>query len=272
MDTGTDQVDLIVEGEAGGNSEAVPVKLVRPDGLEDVLGALSATQRAWAEAHGFDGSEGKHLMVPDDDGAIACALFGLGAADSSRANPFAAGKLPTLLPAGTYRYEDTEEDLRIATLAWVLGAYSFDQYRKKPRAARSLLVPESAETEEIRCIADGVYLTRDLVNTPANDMGPDELEAAVRRLAGVHKAKVQVIKGEALLTKNFPMIHAVGRASDRVPRLIDMTWGRARDPRITLVGKGVCFDTGGLNIKPGNSMALMKKDMGGLPMFWASPQ
>ena len=201
--------------------------------------------------------------MPGDDGAIACVLFGLGAADTVRGNPLVAGKLPTVLPAGTYRYEYADEDLKTATLAWLLGAYSFDQYRTKPRATRSLVAADTAENADIRRIAEGVYLARDLVNTPSNDMGPDELEAVVRRLARANKAKVQVTKGEGLLTKNFPMIHAVGRASDRVPRLIDMTWGRAGDPRITLVGKGVCFDTGGLNIKPGNSMALMKKDMGG---------
>lgn len=256
-------MNLITEDETSDNSEAVPVMLVRPEGLSEALSKLSDVQRSWAEANSFDGSEGKYLLVPGDDGAIANVLFGLGAADTGSANPLAAGTLPTVLPAGTYRYENTAEDLGTATLAWLLGAYSFDHYRKKARTSRALVVPDLAGYAHTRRIAKGVYLARDLINTPANDMGPDELEAAARGLARAHKAKVQIVKGDALLSKNFPMIHAVGRASDRAPRLIDLTWGRAADPLITLVGKGVCFDTGGLNIKPGNSMALMKKDMGG---------
>ena len=126
-----------------------------------------------------------------------------------------------------------------------------------------LASPAGIDAKWVRRIADGVFLARDLVNTPTNDMGPDELELAVRRLAKAHKAKVSVIAGDDLIARNFPMIHAVGRASDKAPRLIDMVWGKKDAPKVTLVGKGVCFDTGGLNIKPGASMGLMKKDMGG---------
>ncbi len=244
-------------------SDVVGIRFVRPETLEDSLSRLNPVQRAWAEANGFDASAGKIQTIPDDNGRLACVLFGIGRASSTHADRLAAGKLPTVLPEGAYEFSDTIEDPETATLAWHLGAYRYDRYRQKKQSERVLRIPEGVDGAHIGRIKDGVYLARDLVNTPSNDMGPDELEKAARKLAQANKAKVQVIKGDALLTKNFPMIHAVGRASTRAPRLIDMTWGRNGDPRVTLVGKGVCFDTGGLNIKPGGSMALMKKDMGG---------
>ncbi|MGY9052095.1 MAG: leucyl aminopeptidase family protein, partial [Rhodobacterales bacterium] len=150
-----------------------------------------------------------------------------------------------------------------AHLAWVLAAYTFDRYKKKPGSLAILKASESIDTKRILIEAEGDFLTRDLINTPSNDMGPDALEDAFCKIAKKHKAKVTVIKGDDLLKNNFPMIHAVGRASDQAPRLLDMRWGKKSDPKVTLVGKGVCFDTGGLNIKPTASMGLMKKDMGG---------
>jgi leucyl aminopeptidase len=145
----------------------------------------------------------------------------------------------------------------------MLGGYAFTRYGKKPGRAIGLAAPEGADIAAVRRGADAVFLVRDLVNTPTNDMGPDDLEQAVRTLAARHKATVSVIVGDDLLSRNFPMIHAVGRASAVAPRLIDMAWGRKAAPKVTLVGKGVCFDTGGLDIKPSSGMLLMKKDMGG---------
>ncbi len=243
--------------------EAVEISFVRPETLEDVLSRLESSQRHWAEANGFDASAGKIQAIPDDLGRLARVLFGIGRASSNHNDPLLAGKLPTVLPEGTYELSGEVGNPEMVALAWHLGAYRFDRYRQRKHVARELSVPDGVDGSRVELIRDGVYLARDLVNTPSNDMGPDELEAAARKLARANKAKIQVIKGDALLAKNFPMIHAVGRASVRVPRLIDMTWGRNGDPRVTLVGKGVCFDTGGLNIKPGGSMALMKKDMGG---------
>jgi len=147
-------------------------------------------------------------------------------------------------------------------LAWLLSGYDFDKYVKKSQPAVHLIAPEGVDVARLEAIAAGEALTRDLINTPSNDMGPAELEQAARDLAQAHGAEISVTVGEALLTQNFPMIHAVGRASPRAPALIDMRWGEA-GPTLTLVGKGVCFDTGGLNLKPGSSMGLMKKDMGG---------
>ena len=145
----------------------------------------------------------------------------------------------------------------------MLGNYAFTRYGKKPGRALRLLAPDGADTARVRRIAEAVCLTRDLINTPTNDMGPAALETAVRRLGAAHGAAVTSIAGDELLAKNFPMIHAVGRASSDAPRLIDLRWGPSDAPKVTLVGKGVCFDTGGLDIKPASSMLLMKKDMGG---------
>jgi len=148
------------------------------------------------------------------------------------------------------------------TLGWLLTGYVFDRYRDQTAPAARLVAPEGVDAAKIEILAEGEALTRDLINTPASDMGPDNLEEAARLLAEAHGAEIEVTTGDDLLDKNLPMIHTVGRAADRAPRLIDMRWG-STGPRLTLVGKGVCFDTGGLNLKPGASMGLMKKDMGG---------
>ena len=147
-------------------------------------------------------------------------------------------------------------------LGWLLGGYSFDRYRDQKKTHPMLIAPDGIDAARVEALAAGEALTRDLINTPASDMGPDALEQAAFDLARAFDAQMAVVKGDALLEKNFPMIHAVGRASATPPRLIEMAWGTS-GPQLVLVGKGVCFDTGGLNIKPGASMGLMKKDMGG---------
>jgi len=147
-------------------------------------------------------------------------------------------------------------------LGWLLQSYRFDRYKSHGAMKAALVAPTGVDARRIEVTAEGEKLARDLINTPSSDMGPDALEAAARDLAGQHGASIAVTHGDELLDKNFPMIHAVGRASDEAPRLLDMSWG-SNGPKLTLVGKGVCFDTGGLNIKPGSSMGLMKKDMGG---------
>ena len=170
-----------------------------------------------------------------------------------------------MLPAGAWRFANAPHDARLAALAIALGSYRFTRYRKGAAPDLQLVLPERADGEDLTRIIEGVTLARDLVNTPANDLGPAELEQAVRDLGRRHRAKVSSVVGPALLRKNFPLIHAVGRAAvpARAPRLIELRWGRARDPKVTLVGKGVCFDTGGLDLKPESAMLLMKKDMGG---------
>ncbi|MER8432374.1 leucyl aminopeptidase family protein [Mesorhizobium caraganae] len=236
---------------------ALPVHLVARDGLE-ALG-LSPATITWAAANGFSGEAGRTLAVPDEDGALAGALFGIGEGEGA----LAIGALARALPEGDWHLASAYAEPELSAIALVLGGYVFTRYGKKPGKALRFAMPSGADAGRVRRIADGVFLTRDLVNTPTSDMGPDELEKAVRALAATHKAEVSVIKGDDLLKQNFPMIHAVGRASVGAPRLIDMIWGRADAPKVTLVGKGVCFDTGGLDIKPSSGMLLMKKDMGG---------
>ncbi|HEX9323577.1 MAG TPA: leucyl aminopeptidase family protein, partial [Xanthobacteraceae bacterium] len=168
-----------------------------------------------------------------------------------------------LLPAGTYRFGNAPPDGRLAALAFALGSYRFARYRKEPAKEIRLELPEGVDGSDLSRIVEAVALARDLVNTPANDLGPAELETAARALAERHGASVRAIVGEALLAENFPLIHAVGRASCHAPRLIDVAWGDAAAPKVTVIGKGVTFDTGGLDIKPESAMLIMKKDMGG---------
>ncbi|RUY52869.1 leucyl aminopeptidase family protein, partial [Mesorhizobium sp. M7A.F.Ca.CA.001.12.1.1] len=167
------------------------------------------------------------------------------------------------LPEGDWHFASAPAEPDLAATALLLGGYVFTRYGKKPGKALRFGLPAGVDGGRVGRIADGVFLTRDLVNTPTSDMGPEDLEQAVRTLAARHKAEVSVVKGDDLLDRNFPMIHAVGRASAGAPRLIDMRWGQQGAPKVTLVGKGVCFDTGGLDIKPSSGMLLMKKDMGG---------
>ncbi|PTE07203.1 leucyl aminopeptidase family protein [Mesorhizobium helmanticense] len=234
---------------------ALPVHLVARDGLETA--SLAPSSIAWARANGFSGEAGRTLIVPGEGGALAGALFGTG--DGA----LAIGALARALPEGDWHFASALAEPELAAIALLLGGYVFTRYGKKPGKTLRFALSRDADAARIRRIADGVFLTRDLVNTPTSDMGPDQLEAAVRTLAAAHKAEVSVTRGDDLLTQNFPMIHAVGRASADAPRLIDMNWGPKNAPKVTLVGKGVCFDTGGLDIKPSSGMLLMKKDMGG---------
>jgi leucyl aminopeptidase len=241
----------------------VPVRFVTPATWADIRGGLDAPARAFADAAGFEPRAGRHLLLPGPDGGLAGVLFGLDADDHPARDPFLAGRLPGLLPKGTYRFVDSPGDGRLAALAFALGSYQFARYRKPDAKEVRLEIPGGVDGEDLTRVIEGVFLARDLINTPANDMGPAELEAAARRLAEQHGARIQSVVGDDLLAKNFPLVHAVGRAAKGAPRLIDLTWGDEAAPRVTLVGKGVCFDTGGLDIKPDSAMLLMKKDMGG---------
>jgi leucyl aminopeptidase len=173
------------------------------------------------------------------------------------------GKLAGLLPPGTYRFANSPPDASLAALAFLTALYRFTRYRENSKAQPRLVVPAGVDGARIERIAHAVAFGRDLVNLPANDLGPDALEAAALRLAEEFAAKAEAIRGDDLIARNLPLIHAVGRASGQEPRLVDFTWGREDAPKVTLVGKGVTFDTGGLDIKPASGMELMKKDMGG---------
>jgi leucyl aminopeptidase len=249
---------------APANTEAWPIYVLGTDDVALWAGQQSDRIRTWVEASGFKGAIGSALMIPDDLGHPEAALVGYGTPAGRKRDRFAlSAAMPKLAP-GTYRIACGIDDdqLEQEALGWLLASYSFDRYRENTADCATLVTPKGVDGDRVNIMAEAEFLTRDLINTPASDMGPAELETAARDLARTHGAKITVTTGDALLTDNFPMIHTVGRASDRAPRLIDMSWGN-RGPKITLVGKGVCFDTGGLNLKPGSSMGLMKKDMGG---------
>lgn len=255
--------------EADPAAPAAPVHCVDEATWPALREALEPRERRFAQAQGFKPTPGRHVVLPDAEGGVGRVVAALDPAD-----PFAAGRLATVLPAGTYRLEPAPERGALAALAFALGSYGFTRYKsakgrngagedgaEEPRAR--LCVPPGVDVAEIGRIAEAVALGRDLVNTPANDLGPDGIADAVVALAARFHADVAVVVGEDLLARGFPMIHAVGRAADRAPRLADLTWGPVDAPKVTLVGKGVAFDTGGLDIKPSSAMALMKKDMGG---------
>jgi len=228
---------------------------------------LSEAQRAWLEALGFKGAARKHVLLPGPDGALAGAVLGLGeacAGDPMDTPELAVGLLPTVLPPGCYHLADDLAAPELAAVAWGLGAYRFRRYKSAAgEEVVQLKMPRGVDQARVLALVDAVWFGRDLINTPASDMGPQELEDAARRLAKTYGAEVSSVVGDDLLAKNFPLIHAVGRASARPPRLIDLAWGRSDGRPITLVGKGIAFDTGGLDIKPASAMLLMKKDMGG---------
>jgi leucyl aminopeptidase len=234
---------------------ALPIRLVRPAAWEALAPTLPAPWRAQAKVADFKGQTGKLVIVPNAEGAPDGALFGLGEA----ADPMQIGSLPGKLPAGDWRLEDADGlDATRLEVAWGLGAYRFTRYKKAdPKAVRL------ATSQDVSALVDAVWFARDLVNTPAEDMGPDALEAAARDLAAAHGANVTVITGDELIAQGYPMVHAVGRAAAKAPRYVELTWGRDGARKLALVGKGVTFDSGGLDIKPASGMALMKKDMGG---------
>ncbi|MDB5511829.1 MAG: leucyl aminopeptidase [Enterovirga sp.] len=242
------------------DAAAVPIRIATPASWPAIAAALDPRERRYAEAAGFEPRAGEVCLLPAADGTIAAVLFG---ADERAPDPFEAGRLATVLPKGVYGFAEPPADPALAALAFALGAYRFDRYRDRPDREARLRLPDGLDGEELARIAEAVRMGRDLVNTPANDLGPDGIEEAARRLAERHGAAVEVTAGDDLLDADLPMIHAVGRAAERPPRLIDLAWGPEGAPAVTLVGKGVAFDTGGLDLKPSAGMLLMKKDMGG---------
>lgn len=246
------------------SSIAVPVHVISEGGLNAWLEHSDITVQNWVKTNEFSGALGQALVVPAKDGAPERALIGFGNSKSRSRGRFHIAGAAAKLPAGIYHIVGgiPNEQLAQEALGWLLQSYQFNRYKSSKSMGAQLVAPKGVNTAEIEVLAQSEAFTRDLINTPASDMGPPDVENAVHELAKEFDASLDVITGDALLDQNFPMIHTVGRAADRAPRLIDMRWGKD-GPLLTLVGKGVCFDTGGLNIKPGASMGLMKKDMGG---------
>ena len=242
---------------------AIPLVPLSPSGLLGWLTAQPKRVRTWVDGNGFRGKAGQILSVPGPKGVLDVVLVGT----SEEPDLWSLGDLPYRLPEGGYELQmpaaGTPELATSLGLGWSLGAYRFDRYKKIDRKPARLQLPKEADLAAIRRTAEATFLVRDLINTPAEDMGPASLAAAAKDLAKKHKAKISVTIGDELLEQNFPAIHRVGRAAAEAPRLIDLRWGKAKDPKVTLVGKGVCFDTGGLDLKPSSAMLDMKKDMGG---------
>ena len=273
---------------------SLPLHLVSPEGLDSWRAGLEPALASWVTGSGFEAGLADLRLLPGAEGGLAGAVLGLGSAKARARSRFALAKAAGALPGGNWHLAggfsaglapalapalapDMIPDLapglapglipglaRETALGWLLAGYRFDRYRPKAIPPQPVLLkcPAGLDPAPLLAMAEGEFLTRDLINTPASDMGPQELEAAFLSLAAAFGAETRVIRGDDLLVENFPMIHAVGRASDRAPRLLELNWG-SQGPHLTLVGKGVCFDTGGLNIKASAGMSLMKKDMGG---------
>jgi leucyl aminopeptidase len=245
------------------SAPAIPITFVTKSTWDAIQASLPDPARQFALANGFAAKPGAWLALPDADGRIAQVLFGLDDANSKSRDPFRPGALPGVLPSGLYRFANAPHDARLAALAFALGSYRFTRYRKADVSDVRLVPPDGVDAAQIAGIAEAAMLARDLVNTPSNDMGPAELALAAQAVADRFGASFTCIVGADLLQQNFPLIHAVGMASSRAPRLIELIWGDPAHPKVTLVGKGVCFDSGGLDLKPSSGMLIMKKDMGG---------
>jgi leucyl aminopeptidase len=242
-------------------TEATPLTLVTQAEFAEFQNSLDGRDRAWVAANGFAANAGQLLALPAPDGKVSRVLAGISRLDDVYALASAQGALPK----GDYRFDtplEAEAACRLA-LGWALGTYSFDRYRNRTKSPTRLVWPEEADRARVLREVDAIKLVRDLVNLPANELGPVALGEAARAVAVAHRAICHITIGEELVRSNFPAVYAVGKAAAEPPRVIDLRWGDASDPEVTLVGKGITFDTGGLDIKTGSSMDLMKKDMGG---------
>jgi leucyl aminopeptidase len=245
--------------QAKPRANAVPLVVVAKANWPGFSAGLTMPEQVWAKSQGFDAAPLSLLPIADATGGLSKVLVG---APRVGDDPFALGAIASKLPPHTYAFATPPALADLVALGWCLELYKYDPFRPVETRKVALVAPKGVDAEAIIAMANTVALVRDQVNAPANLFGPDELEKAATTLAKSHGAKLAVIKGGAL-EKGFPLIHAVGAASPRAPRLIDITWGNPRHPKVTLVGKGVVFDTGGLDIKPSAGMLLMKKDMGG---------
>ena len=243
--------------------DATPVWLVSAENWPTIKSTIGAAAVAFAERCGFQPKAGRMQLLPGEGGALAAVLFGVDEANAPTHDPFGPGRLATSLPEGVYRFANTPQDADLAALGFLLALYRYDRFKASKAPTPQLVAPDGVDAIRIQRIAELIAYGRDLVNAPANVLGPDALEQEAVRLAEHFDASVSMVRGDELIGANFPLIHAVGRAGAEEPRLVDFSWGREDAPKVSLIGKGVTFDTGGLDIKPASGMELMKKDMGG---------
>ena len=250
-------------------AEAVEIVPLRAQRLEAWVKRQAPSVGQWVRSAAFTAKPGSVCLVPSAEGGLAQVLVGI----EEGLDRWSIAALPASLPKGNYKLAESVDgnDAEAACFAWAIGAYRFLRYKKREGDLARLVWPAGIDRAAIRRTVAALILARDLINTPAEDMGPPHLAEAAKAVAKAHKAKFSVIVGDDLLKKNYPAIHAVGRAAARPPRLIDLSWGTS-GPRLTLVGKGVCFDSGGLDLKPSSGMLLMKKDMGGAALMLALAQ
>ncbi|WP_026942373.1 leucyl aminopeptidase family protein [Hellea balneolensis] len=241
------------------------IHVVRPESWPELKLGFSAAQQAFAEARQFTGESGQKLQLPNSKGEIECVLYGAGSVETDVLGPMRAGGLSSGLPAGYYKYASLPRDwnINLADVAWGVGAYKFETYLPSKTEFPTLVIHDTDRLIETRALSEATHLCRDLINTPAGDMGPVALHQEAADLASEYGADLTVTMGEDLLKENLPMIHAVGRAAHEAPRLVEFEWGDKDYPRLALIGKGITFDTGGLNIKSASGARIMKKDMGG---------
>jgi leucyl aminopeptidase len=244
--------------------DAVPITVLPKHKLSNWLATATGREQNWVQSTGFAADAGKHALVPGEDGRLGRVLVGLGA-EPNGVTMWALAGLPDTLPEGSYRLDpllDGADPTRLA-LGWALATYCFARYHTYPARGATLVWPHGCDRGRVERLGDAIFLARDLANTPAGDLGPEDLAQAAVRVSDAAGACHRVTVGDDLLVENYPTIHAVGRASARAPRLVDIVWGDPAAPKVTLVGKGVCFDTGGLDLKSASGMRLMKKDMAG---------
>jgi len=247
------------------NTRSIAIKPVTKDTIQNQKKGRDSSTYEWLKINGFEGTPGTFCFAPTQTNNKGKLFLGVEGAKGPGNDIWDLAGLPKQLPKGRY-YIDRHLSTEMATRAaagWAIGEYQFSKYKNYSKCEAELVWPQGADKAEVNRLASGIAITRDLINLPANDLGPQDLADAAKKIARTHKASITVIKGKDLLTKNYPSIHAVGRASSRPPCLIDLRWGKTSSPKITLVGKGVCFDSGGLDIKPASGMLNMKKDMGG---------
>lgn len=243
------------------SKSSIPIQIITPNGFNAWSAQQSVRTRNWLIVNGFNKKSSGHLAIPKPDGSLERLIF----IDKTAETIWSVAELGNHLPKGVYHlvHSWTQQEADLAAIGWGLGAYRFGRYRRSPKAQSKLLLDQNYNKKEIQRIVETTWLTRDLINTPPGDMMPQHLATQISTLAQRYNAEFRQIVGENLLHENYPAIYSVGCASKHLPRLLDLQWGDRNNPKVTIIGKGVCFDSGGLNLKLGNSMRLMKKDMGG---------